>query len=474
MNGVEAAARRASAGPVAPAPRPRNGRIGRDTAWLLGGRLAAQGLVVPATVLLAGRLGLAGFGQYAFLVAVVFVANVVTTFGTDMVLIRDIAGSGRTDRWTAALGVQLALSAAAIGLIWFAAPLLPGQDAAVVAALRVYSLSLLPAALFSVCSAALRGVGRMSWYAAIGVALAAVQLGAIWVFVTPGIALVSVAVVLLAVQVIVGAAAFGVCTVLISGFGQRPVPAASDLVEMARASVSIGALGLLGVLYQRAGVLALAVAAGPSATGWFAASSRVVEASKSGHVALFGAVYPAMAAAHSPVAAPGAAQDADLASGTAPSPSAGSDSLGRTWRMAVAGAAAISGVLVVGSSFVIGLLYGPAFAPAAGGLAILALTLVPSTIATYRSLELLASHREDRTLRALSLAIVALGALLAILVPLVGWIGACWAILGAEVVQAGAMVHLGRERRVVASRMAPSPAASPRSLELVRELPEPS
>jgi O-antigen/teichoic acid export membrane protein len=411
-------------------------------------------------------------------VALVFVANVVTTFGTDMVLIRDIAGAGRTDRWAAALGVQLVLSAGAIGLIWVAAPVVPGQDAAVVAALRVYSLSLLPAALFSVCSAALRGVGQMSWYAAIGAALAAMQLGAIWAFVTPGIGLAAVAIVLLAVQVVTGAAAFGVCAVLIPGFRRRPVLAASDVASMARASVSIGALGLLGVLYQRAGILALSVATGPSTTGWFAASSRVVEASKSGHVALFAAVYPAMAAAHPPRPAQDGAQDAeqDAApdSGLPNARSPESTSLGRTWRVAVTGAAAISGVLVVGSSVVIGLLYGPAFAPASGALAILGLTLVPSTIATYRSLELLASHREDRTLRALSLAILAMVLLLAILIPLVGWIGACWAILGAEVVQAGSMVYFGRERPAVTSRPAQLLAPSPRTMELVRELPEPS
>jgi O-antigen/teichoic acid export membrane protein len=247
---------------------------------------------------------------------------------------------------------------------------------------------------------------------------------------------------------------------------------------MARASVSIGALGLLGVLYQRAGILALSVAAGPSATGWFAASSRVVEASKSGHVALFAAVYPAMAAAHPPRPAQDGAQDAeqDAApdSGLPNARSPESTSLGRTWRVAVTGAAAISGVLVVGSSVVIGLLYGPAFAPASGALAILGLTLVPSTIATYRSLELLASQREDRTLRALSLAILAMVLLLAILIPLVGWIGACWAILGAEVVQAGSMVYFGRERPAVTSRPAQLLAPSPRTMELVRELPEPS
>jgi len=436
-------------------------RIGRDAAWLLGGRMLAQALTVPMTVLLAGRLGLAGFGHYAFLLAVVFVANVVTTFGTDMVVIRDIAGAGRTHRWPAALGVQLALSAAAIGLIWLGAPLIPGGDETVVAGLQVFSLSLIPAAVFSVCSAALRGVGRMDWYAALGVASVALQLGAAWTFVAPGTGLVLVAIVLLAVQAVVGTAAFAVCAALIPEFRRRPAASASDVAEMARASASIGVLSLLGVLYQRAGVLALSLFAGPAATGWFAASSRVVEASKSGHVALFGALYPAMAAAHATPGKPPA--------GEAPS-----NPFGRSWRLSVAGAGAISGVLVLIAPLVIELLYGPTFGPASGALAILGLSLVPSTIATYRSLELLASHREGRTLRALTVSLAALGALLAVLIPLLGWIGACWAILGAEIVQAGAVVYLGREPEPADVWPARAITTSSRSLDRVRELPEPS
>src|SRR4029077_13051858 len=73
--------------------------VPRNTAWLFGGRVLAQALAVGLTVLLAARLGVAGLGQYALVSAVVLLANVGTTFGTDMVLIREIAGQGRLDRW---------------------------------------------------------------------------------------------------------------------------------------------------------------------------------------------------------------------------------------------------------------------------------------------------------------------------------------------------------------------------------------
>ena len=76
--------------------------VPRNTGVLFIGRVVAQGLAVVLTVVLAARLGVSGFGEYALVSAVVFLANVATTFGTDMVLIREVAGHARLDRWVAA------------------------------------------------------------------------------------------------------------------------------------------------------------------------------------------------------------------------------------------------------------------------------------------------------------------------------------------------------------------------------------
>ena len=434
--------------------------VRRDTAWLLAGRLLGQGLLVIVTVLLAARLGLVGLGEYAFIGAVVALANVVTTFGTDMVLIREIAGGGRVDRWPAALAVQLGLSAAAIVLIWLGAPLVPGQRPVAVAAVRLLSLSLIPAALFSVCSAALRGADRMSWYAAGGVAAAALQLGAVWVFVPAGADVGVAATVLVAVQSAVAVFTWTLCAAGIPGFRRPGLVARADIVEMARTSASIGALGLLGALYQRTGVIALSTFVGPAATGWFAGASRIAEASKIGHVALFGALYPRMAEAHAGTAAEARGR------------TQAADGFGRSWRLSIALAGAISAGLLLLGPLLIGGLYGPAFAPAAGGLAILALSVVPSTMATYQSLALLAAHREATTLRVLLISLIALGGLLALLLPIAGWIGACWAVLGAETVQAGLMLGAGsRFPTAVAGRLTVKPAGT-RRVHGGRELPE--
>jgi len=398
--------------------------VPRNTGVLFAGRVVAQGLAVVTTVVLAGRLGVTGLGEYALMSAVVFVANVATSFGTDMVLIREIAASGGITRWPAALALQVALSTVAIAVIWAVAPVIPGQRSVVVVALRIYALTLLPAAVYSVCTAVLRGVGMMGAYAGVGAGAAAVQLAAIVLLVADGATVVRLAVVLLAAQSVVAVATWVVCAVRIGGVRAVPRTTRPAVAAMARESASIGVLGLLGVLYQRIGAIAVSVVVGPVATGWFAGASRIAEASKTGHLALFSAVYPAMAEDQA------GERDGSRAA-----------ALALSWRVCIAlGGAVTVGLLVVGPAL-IDWLYGPAFAPSKGGLAILAVAVLPSTMATYQSLALLAAHREADTLRVLAISLGVLVLAASVLVPTVGWQGACWAILAADTAQAGLMLR---------------------------------
>ena len=398
--------------------------VPRNTGVLFIGRVVAQGLAVVLTVVLAARLGVSGFGEYALVSAVVFLANVATTFGTDMVLIREVAGHARLDRWVAAFAVQLALSVIAIVAIWLVAPVIPGQGGHVVTALRIMSLTLLPAALFSVCTAVLRGVGMMAAYAALGVGAAAVQLGAVVIFVGPGSDVVRVAAVLLSAQVLIGIGAWAMCVARIGDVRAVPRLSRFEVGAMARASASIGVLGLLGVAYQRVAAIAVSVLVGPAATGWFAGASRIVEASKTGHLALFGAVYPAMAEAS-------ADEQSDERHRAV---------LHWSWRLCVVlGGVVTAGLLLLGP-FLIEWLYGPAFAPSEVALAILALAVVPSTVATYQSLSLLAAHREADNLRVLGASLAVLLVALAALIPTIGWRGGCWAVVIADTTQAGLML----------------------------------
>ncbi len=66
-------------------------RVSLNTFWLTAARLGSQVLLMLFTVLVARRMGETGLGGYAYMTAVIFIGNVFSTFGTDMLLMREIA-----------------------------------------------------------------------------------------------------------------------------------------------------------------------------------------------------------------------------------------------------------------------------------------------------------------------------------------------------------------------------------------------
>lgn len=396
--------------------------LGRSTLWLVASRMATQGALVLFSVVVARRLGAAGFGEYAFVASILFIANVLTSFGTDMLLVREVAARRGSALASPALVLQLALSIAILVLGALVAPVLPGQRPVVVTALRVGLLTLLPLAPYTVLSAMLRGGAHMRAYATLSAAAALTQLVAVLVAVPAGSSVLRVALVLVATQGFAVAAALVACRasgVDLSVLASDPRPRLRALVE---ASAPIGVLGILGMLYQRAGVIAVSTIAGPVATGFFSAGVRTVEAAKTIHVAAWGALYPTFAE--------------ESASGGTSGRSVAPMSLGALVALAVTAATA----LTLLADPLVAIAFGASFAPAAAAVRILAWVLVPYTLSSHRSLELVATGREREVARALVLAVVTLAVLGALAIRSSGIAGASAVILAAECVQALALV----------------------------------
>jgi O-antigen/teichoic acid export membrane protein len=397
-------------------------QLGRHTFWLTASRFVAQGLMVVFTVLLARRLGSEGFGGYAFIAAVVLIGNTLTTFGTDMHLIRGIAAGGDLSALPAALVIQLGLSALFIAGVMVIAPHLPHQSADTIRGLQIYSLALLPLAFFSVFTTALRGKSEMGAYASLSAASALAQAGLIWLLLRPGGSLTTVAVLLLASQIIVALLAGGLCAWRIPGFWRKgaglPPPHAGlrqDILPLLRASAPVALLAILGVLYGRLSLLMLPALGGILVTGWFAAAARTVEATKLFHVSAFTALYPAMSQ-------PEQRKDFQV-----------------PLRFLLAGAGGIALGLTLLAGPIVRLLFGADYLPAVPALRILAWTLLPYTVTMFLSLSLLAAGRERAVLRGLIAGLLTLAGLNLLLVPRAGLTGAGWAFLAAEAVQAGVL-----------------------------------
>ncbi len=401
--------------------RAHRGALGRNTLWLLVARIGTGSALVLFSIVIARRLGTVGFGEYAFVGSVLFVANVVTSFGTDMFLVREIAARRGTSMAPAALALQFALSVVILALVGIVAPVIPEQSPVAVAALRAGLVTLLPLAPYTVLSAMLRGGARMREYALLNLAVAWAQLLAALVFVPSGGTVLEVAVLLVATQCFAAVAAAIACW--LSGLDLRALWAdpRSLLGPLVRGSMPMAILGALGMLYQRTAILMMSTLAGPAATGPFSAGLRTVEAAKTAHVAAWGALYPAFAEDH-----------AHEVRSTADAPAR---SLLPLVVLAVVTAAALTAL----ADPLVPILFGAGFGPAVAAVRILAWVLIPYTIASHRTLVLVAARREGEVAWALALALVTLTVVGALSIPSNGIVGACWAALVAECVQAAVL-----------------------------------
>lgn len=363
-------------------------QVARNTLWLLLGRFASQALLLVFTILIARKLGDAGLGSYAFITSVVYLGNLTSTFGTDMLIMREVAAKRDFAIVPASLLLQLGISIPFILLIAFFAPLLPNQTAESSQALIIYSFSLFPMAIYSVFSASLRAVERMDSFTWLNLANGAVLFSLAWFFIQPGTSLPTLAWLLLASQIISTVAAAWLALVQVPNLKFVWARGRTALGTLLRLAAPIAILAILGVLYQRTAIYLLTTLSGPSTTGQFSAALRLVEAAKFGHFALLGALFPVMSRFN---ARAGAGEQKLL-----------SDSL----KLLLLVALGFAAVLFFAANQLTQLLYGPAFLDAIPVLKTLALILIPVTITHYFSLMLLSVSNERSILIAIGVSLL--------------------------------------------------------------------
>jgi O-antigen/teichoic acid export membrane protein len=399
----------------------------KNSFWMVLSRFGVQGLSVLFTVFLARQLGNAGFGEYAFITSLVFVFNALTTFGTDMLLIREIAADEDLSRLPAVLIIQLLLSGIIIVVIWAIGGWFPNQSANAVLALKIYILALIPLAFYTVFTIVLRGKQRLNSYTHLNLASAFLQLSTILFFIKFKSGVVAVSVSLLFVQIISAVLAGIMTSVIVPGFWKIWRFYLRDLLPVLKAAAPIALLTLLGMFYQKLTITMLSLMSGPVQTGIFSAASRAVEASKGIHMAVFVALYPAMAQGIS-------------AKRTGRNGPMFTDVEIAYFRVLLVGAMLASLILTIFAVPIVHILYGIDFLQSAQILKILAWTLFPFTINGFLSLSLMASHKEW------TIGLVMAVSLLILVILNFWWIhfsglqGAASAFLVAECIQASLLL----------------------------------
>ncbi len=402
--------------------------IALNALWLILGRVGSQILAIAFTILVARSIGSAGLGQYAFMASLIFIGNIISTFGMDTLLIREVAARRSAGSFSlgSALWVQLIWSAFLISLVFFFAGRLPNQTISSVTALRIFSFSLLPLAFFTVFSAVLRAFERMDLYLVANLVTSASQTLGVFILFRFHFGLVGVAWALLSAQIIGSAAAAGLC---VRGLPQIKITFISSfnaLVNAFRMGFSFALLAIVAVIYQRFAIIALTFLTTNQAVGWYSAAGRVIEASRFAHYAILGALFPVL-------------------------------SNQNHWRVSLGQeitkerskfvSRAVFVVLLLFSlglvvciqlvaSPLIVLLFGTSYLPAILVLKVLVWSLVPYTLSAILSLDLVTRGREKTVLTASIMALVFSVPFYSLMIHTYGLVGAGLATVFIEVFQA--------------------------------------
>lgn len=367
--------------------------------WLFLTRISAQALAVIFIALVARQLEPASFGQFTFIAATIFIGSTFTNFGTDTLLIREIAKAGQVTELVArAFTLQISLS-----VFWCFATLLLRAETP----LLIFSFSLFPLAIFSVVSALLRAFERMDLFWGLTLVNGLIQiLAALF-----SKDLLTLCVLLLIGNLLTAFLAFRIISILDPNFSLFPFRDFRPLLALA---LPLALLTTLSILSQRLGVLSLSTLLDETATGIFSSAARVVEAMKLGHYAILGALLPAL--------------------------SRGAQHSKQNYKMTFAGLLGMSTLLAGIVTFlahpIISIVFGAQYIPAVHLLIIIVWSLVPYTISAFLSVHLVVLGKEIVLLKITLLSLAFSIFLFIWLIKGYGLPGAAWAVLISETVQA--------------------------------------
>ena len=383
--------------------------LGKNILWTVSSRFGAQVILAVSHLLLARYLGSSGFGEYAFISAIVFVGNALSTFGTDMILIRRISATKDYSDLPAALVVQLLISLLYIAVVFVSSPVLPVASHP----LRIYILALIPLSLFTVSTVALRGAQCMGSFSVLHFLVACLQLFSVFMLMAVKGGIEQLVALSLAVQTVGAMLGLSFCLSRIEGFFVFSRFAWNRIPRLITASAQVALIGTLRLIYEKLATLFLPWLTGIHTTGLFSASFRVLDAAKLGHMAALTAMYPEMT------------REKNF-----------TKSIQKGYNLLLLASFLFSILLYLLAEPIIGLLFGERFSSSTISLKILAWVLIPYFIVTYYSLAFVAVEVERPALVSLMVALAVLVIFLFQWSPLYGLPGAAFAVLFAESIQA--------------------------------------
>ncbi len=266
-------------------------RLSLNTFILILSNTLTAGLAFLLSLLIGRGLGDTGLGRYAAVMAWIFPLTILADFGVSTLITRDVAEnrSRTADYIRQALFWRWVLAGGLVLFLWI------GASAAETAqGLRIASFLILIDSLFGIYTAVWRAWQIMWPILLLNTGLLSLQVVGTALVLWQGGGLNAV----LAALVLADGIQLGAAWLLWRFKFDRPVPQTEKIIhwEFLKKALPFAAGGLLAAVYSRMIFLILESAASPEVVGWFAAASRFVEAAKMPALALFGAIFPLLAA----------------------------------------------------------------------------------------------------------------------------------------------------------------------------------
>jgi len=401
----------------------------RGSALRSGGYAVTVLLSLISAPLLIRHLGIAEFGRYTTVVALVTIVGGMTDGGLLSIALREWATRAGEDRRRLMgdlLGLRIELSALGV-ILGTAFALLAGYERVLVLGTLIAGVGMMLQVTANLMSVALQGELRFGWASIIDISRQAVSVALIVVLVLIGSGLLP----FFAVTIPAGLVALGLTASLV----RRSMPLAprfrgAERWPLIRDTLPYAAAIAVNTMYFRVTIVAMSLIATAQQTGYFATSFRVTEVLVGIPALAIGASFPILSRA--------ARDDRARFSYAAE----------RILELALIAGAAVALLVVLSAPFVIEVLAGPAGAPAVPVLQIQGLALIATFVSAATGYLLLSLRSHVALLISNSAALVANVVLTLILVPVDQARGAAIAAVVAESCLAiGQLLLLARAHR---------------------------
>jgi O-antigen/teichoic acid export membrane protein len=404
----------------------------RGSALRGGGYATTIVLSLVSVPLLIRHLGIAEFGRYTTVVAIVTVVSGLTDAGLVSIGLREWAtrtGEGRARMMRSLLGIRLELSLAGLAIaVLFA--VLAGYDATLVLGTLIASIGMVLQTMANMLTVSLQGELRFGWAAFIDIARQAVAVALIVVLVIAGATLLP----FFAVTIPAGLVTLILTAALVRGrMPLTPRLRGAEWWPLVRDTLPYSAAIALNTLYFRVTIIVMSLVATAQQTGYFATSFKVIEVLIGVPGLAIGTAFPILSRA--------AIEDRPrFAYATA-----------RIVELALIAGAGIVLAVVLSAPFVIRVLAGSAGAPAVPVLQIQGLALLSTFLAVASGYCLLSLRHHTALLIANGGALATNIVLTLVLVPIAQARGAAIAAVVAE--SCLAIVQLVLLRRAGTTRL---------------------